>query len=68
MGVQNIAVKPWGPVQRLLPVVGTGTERVVETVREIGLESTVDALVDELALRFVPPAIDLECRFQLDVG
>ena len=66
-GVHDVMVKPWGAVEQLLLAANSGPERLNATVQEVGLEPTVDVIVDELVVRCDPPSLDLVCRFQLEV-
>ena len=65
--MHDIMVKPWGAVEQLLLAAGSSPERLTATVQQIGLEPTVDVIVDELLVRCDLPPLDLVCRFQLEV-
>jgi hypothetical protein len=67
-GVHDIMVNPWGAVERLLLAAGGGPERLSTAIQQIGLESTVDVIVDELVVRCDPPPLDFLCQFQLEVA
>ncbi|MGH3710506.1 MAG: class I SAM-dependent methyltransferase [Pseudonocardiaceae bacterium] len=65
--MHDVMAQPWGAVEQLLLAAGSGPERLNATVQQIGLEPTVDVIVEELVVRCDPPPLDLVCRFQLEV-
>jgi hypothetical protein len=66
--VHDIIVKPWGAVEQLLLAAGSGPEQLNTTIQQIGLEPTVDVIVDELVARGDPSPLNFLCRFQLEIA
>jgi hypothetical protein len=64
----DIIMKPWGAVEQLLLAAGGSPEQLTTTIQHIGLEPTVDVIVDELVVRCDPPPLDFFCRFQLEIS
>lgn len=62
-----INVDPWGPIEPLLLATGAGHAAQLAKVREIGLDNTVDALLEEIKIRFDPPLLDAPVQVQLSI-
>ncbi|WP_129670088.1 class I SAM-dependent methyltransferase [Phytoactinopolyspora endophytica] len=62
-----IDLSPWGAVEPLLRAAGSGYAQLRETVRQAGLQSTMDVVVNELRLRYDPPQNTKPVSLQLEV-
>jgi len=65
--VSHVSVEPWGVVEELVLASGSGPERLRKTILDVGLERTVDVIINEFLLRFNPPRFDGRANLQLEV-
>lgn len=66
-GVGKTVARPWGAVELLLLAAGSSRHQLLATVQEIGLETTVDILIDEIQLRLDSPPNENPVKVQFEV-
>lgn len=63
----EIKIASWGTVEKLLAVSGASSDDISTEVRNLGLETTTDVIVDELAFRCDSSGLDTPIPLELEI-